>query len=228
MQTVYLSLGSNIGERQDYLHEAVHLLGKQAQILVEKQSQFYETSPVGNVIQDNFINLALKISTTLEPFALLTLIHEIEAKLNRERKIHWGPRTIDIDIIFYGELELNENNLVIPHKEVFNRLFVLIPLLELLDKNSKYFSKIEEAVTRLKATTQTVQVVPEEKSAKNSSWLRMYSLCASSMVSRCAAYTASSCAREAGSWLAGERSYGCTTASTITVSFHINSSRQPG
>lgn len=167
MQTVYLSLGSNIGERQDYLHEAIHLLGKQAQILVEKQSQFYETSPVGNVIQDNFINLALKISTTLEPFALLTLIHEIEAKLNRERKIHWGPRTIDIDIIFYGELELNENNLVIPHKEVFNRLFVLIPLLELLDKNSKYFSKIEEAVTRLKATTQTVQVVPEEKSAKN-------------------------------------------------------------
>ena len=80
--------------------------------------------------QDDFVNMALKISTTLEASQLLELIHKIEAKLNRVRKIHWGPRTIDIDILFYGNEQILEEDLMVPHKEVFNRLFVLVPLLK--------------------------------------------------------------------------------------------------
>jgi GTP cyclohydrolase I len=163
MQTVYLSLGSNIGDRQYYLREAVRLLSENPQIIVEKQSQFYETSPVGDIIQDDFINLALKISTLLEPLALLAFIHEVEARLNRERKIHWGPRTIDIDILFYDGLELNEENLKIPHPELFNRLFVLIPLLELIDENFAHTKKIKNKIKELLETEQEVVVVKDEK-----------------------------------------------------------------
>ena len=100
MQTTYLSMGSNIGDRQYYLHEAIRLLGKHPKIMIEKVSNFYESTPVGGVKQDDFTNLALKVATLLEPLELLSFIHEVELSLNRERKIHWGPRTIDIDIIF--------------------------------------------------------------------------------------------------------------------------------
>ncbi|AYG00321.1 GTP cyclohydrolase I FolE [Lactococcus allomyrinae] len=164
MQTVYLSLGSNIGDRQYYLHEALRLLGEHPQILLEHHSKFYETSPVGGVEQNSFINLAAKISTLLSPNDLLDFIHEIEAKLNRERKVHWGPRTIDIDILFYGEQQVDELQLTIPHPEVFNRLFVLIPLSELTDKSFKYNEKIKNAINLLNKTKQEVKMVDEEQS----------------------------------------------------------------
>lgn len=162
MQTIYLSLGSNIGDRQYYIHEAIRLLGEHPKIIVEQQSQFYETSPVGGVKQDDFINIALKISSLLAPQALLDFIHEVEQKLNRERKIHWGPRTIDIDILFYGEEEIIEQNIVIPHRELLNRLFVMLPLLELIEPPFKYYQLIQEAVTKLNQSEQHVQVVAED------------------------------------------------------------------
>ncbi|MFC4652550.1 GTP cyclohydrolase I FolE [Lactococcus nasutitermitis] len=166
MQTVYLSLGSNIGDKQYYLHEAVQVLGKNPQILIEKKSKFYTTSPVGEVIQDDFINLAVRLSTTLSPQELLLVIHDIETALNRERTIHWGPRTIDIDILFYGDMIVNEETLIIPHKEIFNRLFVLIPLLDLIDNKFAYFSKITEAIDNLKKTNQEIREVAEEMPAQ--------------------------------------------------------------
>lgn len=166
MQTVYLSLGSNIGNRQHYLQNAIHLLGENAQILIEKSSHFYESSPVGKVDQDPFINLALKISTTLEPFALLDAIHEIEQKMGRERKIHWGPRTLDIDILFYGDLKIKQEKLTLPHKELFNRLFVLVPLLEIIDESFEYFSEITSAKNGLAHTNQSLQQVAKEPTSK--------------------------------------------------------------
>lgn len=162
MQTIYLSLGSNMGDRQYHLHEAVRLLGEHPQIIIEKQSKFYESSPVGGVKQDDFINLALKISSLLSPQELLTYLHEVEAKLQRVRKIHWGPRTIDIDILFYGDLEIEEEHLTIPHSEVFQRLFVLIPLLELVPEDFKYHEALQKAVQQLSESQQKLVVVPEE------------------------------------------------------------------
>lgn len=166
METVYLSLGSNIGDRQYYLHEAIDLLGKNSKILIDQVSKFYETSPVGGVKQDDFVNLALKISTTLNPVELLDIIHDIELTLNRERKIHWGPRTIDIDILFYGELSLNEPNLTIPHKEIFNRLFVLLPLSELISENFNHYSEVMNGILKLRDTGQEVHEVTEEANSE--------------------------------------------------------------
>ena len=163
MQTTYLSMGSNIGDRQYYLHEAIRLLGKHPKIMIEKVSNFYESTPVGGVKQDDFTNLALKVATLLEPLELLSFIHEVELSLNRERKIHWGPRTIDIDIIFYDDLEMQEENLVIPHKEAFNRLFVLKPIFELIDKDFKYYASIEKAIAELSVSEQELHVIKEEK-----------------------------------------------------------------
>lgn len=166
MQTVYLSLGSNIGDKQAYLQDAVSLLGQDSAILIDRRSKFYQTSPVGGVVQDDFVNMALKISTTLEASQLLELIHKIEAKLNRVRKIHWGPRTIDIDILFYGNEQILEEDLMVPHKEVFNRLFVLVPLLEILEPGFSYEQQVKQAIEKLKDTEQEIVEIPTEKSAR--------------------------------------------------------------
>ncbi len=166
MQTVYLSLGSNIGDKQAYLQDAVSLLGQNAAILIDKKSKFYQTSPVGGVPQDDFVNMALKISTNLDAPTLLEVIHDIEAKLNRVRKIHWGPRTIDIDILFYGNEKILEEDLIVPHKEVFNRLFVLVPLMEILEPNFEYKEQIKQAISKLSATEQTISEISEEKPAR--------------------------------------------------------------
>ncbi|GBG97063.1 GTP cyclohydrolase I FolE [Lactococcus termiticola] len=162
MHSVYLSLGSNMGDRQDYLRRAIASLGENPGILMEQVSRFYETSPVGGVVQDDFINVALKLSTTLGPDELLAFIHEVEAKLGRERLIHWGPRTIDIDILLYDELEMNSDDLTLPHPELFKRLFVLEPLAELLPDDGR----IKTAIEQLSKTDQAVQVVEAEAPAE--------------------------------------------------------------
>lgn len=166
MRAVYLSLGSNIGDKQAYLQDAVSLLGQHSSILIEKKSKFYQTSPVGGVPQDDFVNLAVKILTNLSANALLEVIHEIEAKLNRVRNIHWGPRTIDIDILFYGNDEIQEEKLIVPHKEVYNRLFVLVPLMEIIDAEFVYENRIKEAIEKLRQTEQKIEEIPEEKPAR--------------------------------------------------------------
>lgn len=124
----YLSLGSNMGEKKDYLSAAIEKLNKDELTDVIKIAPFIQTKPYGNVEQDDFINTALEIRTLRTPEGLLNLANEIEAELGRERIIHWGPRTIDIDIIFYDDVVLNTENLIIPHKEMYKREFVLEPL----------------------------------------------------------------------------------------------------
>ncbi|MCL2676409.1 MAG: GTP cyclohydrolase I FolE [Streptococcaceae bacterium] len=162
MKTVYLSLGSNIGDRQDYLNRAVNLLGESPAILIDKRSQCYQTSPVGEVEQDDFVNQVLRIATGLNPVELLKFIHSVEARLGRTREIHWGPRTIDIDILFYDKEEMNTDELIIPHKEVFHRLFVLVPLQEIMAEDFAYRSQVEQAVESLKDSQQMVEVIEAE------------------------------------------------------------------
>lgn len=131
MHKVYLSLGSNLGNKVDYLDKAVEELKKNDFIHKVKVSSYYSTDPVGYLDQDEFVNIAVSLETSLEPLLLLDICQNIELLLNRVRLIHWGPRTIDIDIILYDDLTMNNERLVIPHPRAMERSFVLIPLKEL-------------------------------------------------------------------------------------------------
>ena len=126
--TAYLSLGSNMGKREINLAQAIEKLNAEDEIIVTKQSTLYENPPYGGVATEEFINQAIEIRTLLNPLDLLDKINEIEASLGRTREVHWGNRTIDIDIIFYDNLTMNTVRLTIPHKDYKNRDFVLVPL----------------------------------------------------------------------------------------------------
>jgi 2-amino-4-hydroxy-6-hydroxymethyldihydropteridine diphosphokinase len=127
----YLSLGTNIGDRLYYLREAVKALYKHEEICVEEISSIYETDPVGYVDQANFLNIVAKISTSLSPINLLETMQSIELQLGRKREIHWGPRTIDLDILLYNNENVDTDTLIIPHPRMYERNFVLVPLVEL-------------------------------------------------------------------------------------------------
>lgn len=126
--TVYLSIGSNIGDRKGYLDFAVEELGKHRLCTVKKVSSYIETKPVGGVAQADFLNACVELETMLPPYELLALINDIEQGAGRTREIHWGPRTLDIDIVLFGNVEITDERLIIPHKEMHNRKFVLEPL----------------------------------------------------------------------------------------------------
>ena len=143
---VYLSLGSNIGNRQKYIESAIELVGKTEGIKILKKSGLYETSPVGYVEQDLFLNAVIKIETDFSEREILKIINKIENELDRKREIRWGPRTIDIDILIFSDKKINETDLIIPHKEMLNRLFVLVPLIEIYD--GEYFEK-EKIIERI-------------------------------------------------------------------------------
>lgn len=132
MTIVYLSLGSNIGNRRKNLENAIFELNENNIELI-KLSSFYETEPIGPK-QRNFYNIVGKFKTSLKPFDLLKTVKQIEQKLGRTKTYHWGPRVIDIDILFYGKQIIKTKNLVIPHKEIINRKFVLVPMREIAPK----------------------------------------------------------------------------------------------
>ncbi|MBN1467255.1 MAG: 2-amino-4-hydroxy-6-hydroxymethyldihydropteridine diphosphokinase [Fusobacteriaceae bacterium] len=147
MNKVYLSLGSNIGDSFYYLMSAISMLDKLEQTKVNKISKFYSTKPWGNLNQDDFINCCIEIDTKLLPYQLLKEINSIERLLGRKREVFWGPRTIDIDIIFYKSLKIETDKLTIPHKFYKKRNFVLIPLIDIYynKKNLyKYINKNEK------------------------------------------------------------------------------------
>lgn len=131
MTDVFLGLGSNVGDRENQLKEAIRLLDEQPGIKVVKVSSFYETEPVGYVNQPDFLNLCVEIQTELSPKAVLESGLAIEQQLHRVRKERWGPRTLDIDILLYGDQIIEEEDLTIPHPRMTERAFVLIPLQEI-------------------------------------------------------------------------------------------------
>lgn len=131
MFIVYIGLGSNLGNRLNNLKKAITLLKGKKDISILKTSSVYETQPVGNVKQRKFYNMAVKINTKLNPFNLLKRCNEIESKLKRKRLIKWNPRTIDLDILFFGNRIIRTKKLTIPHKLLYKRRFVLMPLVEI-------------------------------------------------------------------------------------------------
>jgi 2-amino-4-hydroxy-6-hydroxymethyldihydropteridine diphosphokinase len=126
--TAYLSLGSNLGNREENLDMALKLLSQRMRL--GKVSSIYDTEPVGNTNQPRFLNLACEVFTHLTPEGLLALAKGIEGKMGRRGK-SGGPRTIDIDILLYGDAVVDQRDLVIPHPKMAERSFVLVPLSEI-------------------------------------------------------------------------------------------------
>lgn len=128
----YIALGSNIGDRELNLLRAVAELGKLPASKVTALSSFYETSPVGTIQQDSFYNAVLRLSTELDAYSLLDALLKIENNIfKRVRTIHNGPRKMDLDLLLFGEMIINEANLVVPHPRLTERRFVLQPLCEI-------------------------------------------------------------------------------------------------
>ncbi len=157
-KNVFLGLGSNLGERVDYLKKAIQALDQDIGIEVLQVSSLYETSPVGPVEQEDFLNLVLEIQTTYSPYELLKVIHKVEANLERIRDVRWGPRTIDIDLLYFDQIQMNERRLTLPHSQVMERLFVLVPLRELLEDSTFLpLETIDERIQMLEGLGQTVK-----------------------------------------------------------------------
>ena len=138
MTRAYLSMGANIGDRLGNLQRGVQLLHAMPAIIVTAVSQVYETQPVGGVVQDDFYNIAVRLETTLSAPELLASLHVIEQQLKRVREIHWGPRTIDLDILVFGDEVWSDDVLTIPHREMANRRFVLQPLLDVIAADRRH------------------------------------------------------------------------------------------
>jgi 2-amino-4-hydroxy-6-hydroxymethyldihydropteridine diphosphokinase len=131
LTTAFLSLGANLGDRLAALQRAVDLLREAPGVDVEASSRVWETEPVGGPEQPDFLNVVVRITTDLAPLELLAVCQRVEEALGRVREVRWGPRTIDIDVLLFGDLTIDEPVLVVPHPRMLERAFVLLPLLEL-------------------------------------------------------------------------------------------------
>jgi 2-amino-4-hydroxy-6-hydroxymethyldihydropteridine diphosphokinase len=130
MAIVYLSIGSNLGDREKNLSRSIELL-EQAGIFVKKRSSVYETEPWGEKNQPLFLNMALEVETEFKPQELLRVLKNVETEVGREKSYVWGPRIIDLDILLYNHIIVNEDTLKIPHPFMHERDFVLRPLDEI-------------------------------------------------------------------------------------------------
>jgi 2-amino-4-hydroxy-6-hydroxymethyldihydropteridine diphosphokinase len=131
MAVVYLGLGSNLGDRTQYLVHACAVLHQHAALAVQAVSSLYHTAPVGFTDQAWFLNAVARVHTSLSPQALLSVTQATECRLGRMPGLRWGPRVIDIDILLYNALTLHTPDLTIPHAALHERAFVLVPLQEL-------------------------------------------------------------------------------------------------
>jgi 2-amino-4-hydroxy-6-hydroxymethyldihydropteridine diphosphokinase len=129
MPMVYLGLGSNVGEKEQHLTEALFLISQICTI--QKKSHLYRTEPVGYLKQDWFLNCVIEVQTDLSPEELLSSLLAIEHSLGRIKTVPKGPRIIDIDILFYADQIIQTHQLIIPHPSVHERLFMLRPLLDI-------------------------------------------------------------------------------------------------
>ncbi|TSB45022.1 2-amino-4-hydroxy-6-hydroxymethyldihydropteridine diphosphokinase [Alkalicoccobacillus porphyridii] len=130
MANVYISLGSNMEDRYGYIQDAITQLRAVKDIDILMVSSIYETEPVGYVDQPAFLNLVVYLQTSLSPLELLSETQRIELELGRKREIKWGPRTIDLDILLYDQENMKLERLYLPHPRMWQRAFVIIPLLE--------------------------------------------------------------------------------------------------
>lgn len=130
MAEAYIGMGSNLGNREAWLRHGVRQMVEQG-LTVEAGSAAYQSAPVGNTDQPDFLNAAVRVESKLGPRDLLNLLLECEAALGRVRHIRWGPRTLDLDLLLFGQEIVDEEGLSVPHPRLHERPFVLLPLCDL-------------------------------------------------------------------------------------------------
>lgn len=127
----YIGIGSNMGDKQKNIEDAISILDSRSSTKVTAISKMYITGPVGYMEQEDFLNGALEVRTLLTPYQLLDFLYSIEMQLKRERVIRWGPRTMDLDILLYGNRILSDEKLTIPHPRMHERLFAVKPMCDI-------------------------------------------------------------------------------------------------
>ncbi|GJD98338.1 MULTISPECIES: 2-amino-4-hydroxy-6-hydroxymethyldihydropteridine diphosphokinase [Methylobacterium] len=152
MAEAYLGLGSNLGDKAGMLERAIRALAATPGIRVAARSRFYRTPPWGDTDQDWFLNAAAAVETDLSPHALLDACLAVEARLGRVRARRWGPRVIDIDVLHYAGAAVEDERLVLPHRFVRERAFVLVPLAEIAPDLVIGGESVTQALARLDAT----------------------------------------------------------------------------
>ena len=155
---IILALGTNIEPREQYLKDALaKIVDNNLKIILE--SSVYETPAWGGVADQNFLNMCIEVETELEAYELLDTIQKIELELGRVRKEHWGNRTIDIDIITFNDLIFNDERLIVPHKYIHDRNFVLAPLVEMYGSIEIAGKNIKESLEKI---TESISVYKEK------------------------------------------------------------------
>jgi 2-amino-4-hydroxy-6-hydroxymethyldihydropteridine diphosphokinase len=147
--TAYLALGSNLGDRAAHIRSGTAALAAHPAVELLAVSRLYETPPWGPVPQGPYLNACAAVATTLAPRALLDLCLAIERRAGRERTLRWGPRTLDLDILLYGDAAVDEPDLRIPHPRMMERAFVLVPLADLAPDLVVADTSIRDALARL-------------------------------------------------------------------------------
>jgi len=153
---VYLGLGANMGDLKNALDQAIAALPSEG-LRILRCSSYYTTKPISDIPQDDYLNCALEAETTLSPRELMTHLLEIEASLGRERTVHWGPRTIDIDLLTYDNIVTDDPHVTLPHPRMHERLFVLVPLCEL--NPNIIHPLLRRRVSELKAALEQTQTL---------------------------------------------------------------------
>jgi 2-amino-4-hydroxy-6-hydroxymethyldihydropteridine diphosphokinase len=146
---VGLGLGSNIGDRPGNIAKALRLLADGGAIEITAVSSIYKTAPWGYIDQPPFANACALARTRLDPARLLAAVKKVEVDMGRTASVRWGPRLIDIDVLFYGDTPLSTAELILPHKELFNRAFVLVPLAEIAPQLRLCGQSVADAATKL-------------------------------------------------------------------------------
>ena len=155
---IILALGTNIEPREQYLKDALaKIVDTNLKIILE--SSVYETPAWGGVADQNFLNMCIEVETELEAYEVLDTIQKIELELGRVRKEHWGNRTIDIDVITFDDLVFNDDRLIVPHKYIHDRNFVLAPLVEMYDSIEIAGKNIKESLEKI---TEPISIYKEK------------------------------------------------------------------
>ena len=155
---IILALGTNIEPREQYLKDSLEKI-EENNLKITLESSVYETPAWGGVADQNFLNMCIEVETSLGAYELLDTIQKIELELGRVRKEHWGNRTIDIDIITFDDLVFNDDRLIVPHKYIHDRNFVLAPLVEMYGSIEIAGKNIKESLEKI---TEPISVYKEK------------------------------------------------------------------
>ena len=155
---IILALGTNIEPREQYLKDSLEKI-EENNLKITLESSVYETPAWGGVADQNFLNMCIEVETSLGAYELLDTIQKIELELGRVRKEHWGNRTIDIDVITFDDLVFNDDRLIVPHKYIHDRNFVLAPLVEMYDSIEIAGKNIKESLEKI---TEPISVYKEK------------------------------------------------------------------